>query len=191
MNFALIMFITIIFLQHFWENNIKRYCHSTDLKNKGGSLCLYGGLHVINLNAHVYFQSFAWHLQLRSPPPPRLFPLKQRQSPACFSHEISMDSADPLPWETILSHWLCRQTMIKEKHNTDVTTADYFNFLWECLAKVLTNQNTPFTKAWFQNKNNRVTSRLAMGLSSHKEWSLQLWTQFMQLRKQPEKNSGL
>ena len=99
MNFALIMFITIIFLQHFWENNIKRYCHSTDLKNKGGSLCLYGSLHVINLNAHVYFQSFAWHLQLRSPPlpPPRLFPLKQRQSPACFSHEISMDSADPLP----------------------------------------------------------------------------------------------
>ena len=70
MNFALIMFTTIIFLQHFWENNIKRYCHSTDLKNKGGSLCLYGGLHVINLNAHVYFQSFAWHLQLRSPPPP-------------------------------------------------------------------------------------------------------------------------
>ena len=29
------------------------------------------------------------------------------------------------------------------------------------------------------------------GNESNKEWSSQLWTQFMQLRKKPEKNSGL
>ena len=28
-------------------------------------------------------------------------------------------------------------------------------------------------------------------MKSNEEWSSQLWTQFMQLRKKPEKNSGL
>ena len=63
----------------------------------------------------------------------------------------------------ILIYWLCRQTVIKEKHNADVTTANYFVFLrrktwqknWPIKARHL--------QAWFQNKNKRTTA-------SHQGW---------------------
>ena len=42
----------------------------------------------------------------------------------------------------------------EETHNANATTAD-FDFLKERLAKVLTNQSAPFTKARLQNKNKR------------------------------------
>ena len=38
--------------------------------------------------------------------------------------------------ELMLIYWLCRWTVIKEKHNVDATTAEYFVFLQESLAKV-------------------------------------------------------
>ena len=53
---------------------------------------------------------------------------------------------------------LSRRTMQscdEETHNANATTAD-FDFLQESLAKVLTNQSAPFTKARFQNKNKRL-----------------------------------
>ena len=53
---------------------------------------------------------------------------------------------------------LSRRTMQpcdEETHDANATTAD-FDFLQESLAKVLTNQSAPFTKARFQNKNKRL-----------------------------------
>ena len=38
--------------------------------------------------------------------------------------------------EIMLIYWLCRWTVIKEKHNADATTAEYFVFLQENLAKL-------------------------------------------------------
>ena len=38
--------------------------------------------------------------------------------------------------EIILIYWLCRWTVIKEKHDDDATTAEYFVFLQESLASV-------------------------------------------------------
>ena len=55
------MLITTIFLSS--RKTIKSYCHDTDLKNKTGALNLHSGLHVINLNALVYFVALSRHLQ--------------------------------------------------------------------------------------------------------------------------------
>ena len=47
-------------------NWYKSYFHSTELKNKKGSLRLHGCLHVVNFNARYIF-SFAWYLQSHAP----------------------------------------------------------------------------------------------------------------------------
>lgn len=146
------MFITIIFLIS--GKTIKSYCHGTNLENKNRSLHLTRRLTRYNLNLRVRFA-------IRSASSESGIPLMT--GPCTFfsdKPEMSMDSFNCM--RIILIYWFYR-----EKHNTDVTTASYFLvvFLWERLAKVMTNKSTPFTKARFKTlTNDRFTSRLLMGL---------------------------
>ena len=107
---------------------VNSYCHGTDLKNNNGSL------------------------QFLSGPCP------------FFQVNLKCQWTHPLPWEIILIYWLCRWTVqpFLRWGNTQLwcdhswLALAIFVFLQESLAKVLTNESAPFTKARFQNINKRL-----------------------------------
>ena len=103
---------------------------------------LHDGLHVINLNAPVHILShyvgISW------------------SRTRFFQVNLEFQWPHPLSWQIILIYWLCRQAVRRG------STQRRRNHSWQALtilsffvAKVLTNQSAPFTKARFQNKNKR------------------------------------
>ena len=120
---------SIIFLYHFPENsNVNSYCHGTDLKNNNGSLQFFSGLYT--------FLSGKPEMSVN-------LSTSMRNNTHLLTLQVN--------WATI-----CQM----RKHTTpmwpQLTSPDYFVFLQESLAKVLTNQSAPFTKAPFQSINKRL-----------------------------------
>ena len=95
------------------------YYHDTDLKNENGSLHLHGGLHVINLNARLYFVTLPRHL---TEPCPFL----------SGKPEMSMDSSTSMRNDTyfLTLQANCATICQMRKHTTptrpQLTSSDHF-----------------------------------------------------------------
>ena len=114
------------------------------LKNKNGSLHLHGGFHVINLNARVYFVTLSRHLT---------------ESYTFLSGKPERNSSTSMRNNTYLltlranCATICQMRKDTTPTRPQLISSDYFVFLQESLAKVLTSRSAPFSKARFQNKN--------------------------------------
>ena len=111
---------------------------------QNGSLHLHGGFHVINLNARVYFVTLSRHLT---------------ESYTFLSGKPERNSSTSMRNNTYLltlranCATICQMRKDTTPTRPQLISSDYFVFLQESLAKVLTSRSAPFSKARFQNKN--------------------------------------